>query len=271
MNHIRSNFFKPDQPSFCLTSADSKARLLFALGVDEIFQIPFTLAWTNLSAEAFVRDILIHHLQSAHIAVGYNFHFGHKRSGSPETLQQQLQKYGRTVSIIEALHQNHTVVSSTRIRDALSTGQIEEAIQLLGHVPEIRGIVAHGDKRGGAIGFPTANLSLDNYHVPKFGVYAVKVCLDNHHSRGWDGPWLPGVANIGTRPTVDGQTLRLEVHVINWEGDLYNQPLRVSLHHFIRPEQKFDGLEDLIAQIRQDCQTATHFLQTCLDPTAPQK
>ena len=264
-------FFKPDQAPFRLTDATSKARLLRSLGVDEIFQIPFTLDWAQLSAQDFVQKILIDHLQAAHIAVGYNFHFGHNRSGSPESLSQQLKQYNRDVSVTQALHHHQAVISSTRIREAMSAGHLSEAIELLGHIPEIQGIVQHGDKRGRTIGFPTANLRLSNCHIPKFGVYAVKVCLDNDPDKDWQGPWLPAVANIGMRPTVDGQDLRLEVHLIDWEGDLYDRPIRVSLHHFIRPEQKFDGLDALVAQIRQDCDQATEFLQTCLDPAAPQK
>jgi riboflavin kinase/FMN adenylyltransferase len=241
--------FHPQAPPFRLTPLRAKAHLIGDLGVDLLFVLHFDLALAQVSAEDFVRDVIVSRTAAHHVLVGYDFHFGHKRRGTPALLQQEGAKHGFAVTVIAPLEAAGGVVySSTQIRQHLAAGRPREAAVLLGRPFEIEGRVESGDKRGRTIGFPTANLTLGDYLRPAGGVYAVRIAIEG------EAPlvWRAGVANLGTRPTVDGTDLRLEAHLFDFAGDLYGKHLRVALVEHLRPERKFAGIDALKAQIAAD-------------------
>lgn len=250
--HPRS-VFRPDDPPFRLTPFRAKARLIEALGVDELFVLSFDKAFSQRSAEDFVNSVLVDGLDAGHVVAGYDFVFGHGRKGNCETLLQMGQQKGFDFTAVHAvLDEAGEVFSSTRVRDALSGGNPKLATRLLGRPFEVEGHVAHGDQRGGGIGFPTANLPLDDYTQPKFGVYAVRVGLLDAKDAG-KLTWHDGAANLGVRPTVGCDGPLLEAHLFDFDGNLYGKHIRVQLLDYLRPEKKFDGLDALKAQIAADC------------------
>jgi riboflavin kinase/FMN adenylyltransferase len=256
--HPRS-VLKPQIAPFRLTPAPVKEKLLRALGVDEVITLPFTLEFSNLSAEDFVQKILIERLGVSHIVAGFDYVFGHKRGGTMPLLRQWLGPHGVGVTEVTPFRDSGgLIMSSSRTRELLQQGDLNTAAHILGRPWSITGVVEHGAKRGSGIGAPTANIGLDDYLRPKFGVYAVNV------RRVRDGPLWQGVANIGTRPTVDGKTEMLEVHLFDFHENLYGEALEVILLDFIRPEQVFDGLPALKAQIAKDIETAKARLAAAL-------
>ncbi len=249
--------FHPEAPPFRLTPFRAKARHIEALGVDLLFVLPFDLAFSKVSAEGFVRTLIVESLHARHAVVGYDFHFGHQRGGTPEVLRQLGALVGFGVTVVAPLGaEGGTVYSSTRIRQLLAAGQAREAAILLGRSFEIEGRVEMGDQRGRTIGFPTANLRLGDYLRPAGGVYAVRVEIEEESPQHW----RDGVANLGTRPTVDGTDLRLEAHLFDFAGDLYGKHLRVALIEHLRPERKFSGLDELKVQIAADAAQARAIL-----------
>jgi riboflavin kinase / FMN adenylyltransferase len=216
---------------------------LAALGVETAIVLGFDAALASTSADAFIHDLLMGQLGVAGAVAGYDFTFGKGRAGSTALLKAA----AIPVEIVEP-YGGADPVSSTRVRERLMAGAPEDAAMLLGRWWRIAGVVSHGDKRGRTIGFPTANIALGDYQRPRLGVYAVRLLVGG---RSFDG-----VANVGRRPTVDGQDERLEVHVFDFDGDLYDQRVEVELLAFIRPEQKFDGLPALKAQIASDSAAA---------------
>ncbi|HKX09565.1 MAG TPA: bifunctional riboflavin kinase/FAD synthetase [Stellaceae bacterium] len=249
--------FHPEAPPFRLTPFRAKARHLEALGVDLLFVLPFDLAFSKVSADDFVRTLIVESLHARHAVVGYDFHFGHQRGGTPEVLRQLGERMGFGVTVVAPLEAaGGTVYSSTRIRQHLAAGEAREAAALLGRPFEIEGRVDMGDQRGRTIGFPTANIRLGDYLRPAGGVYAVRVEIEEDAP----GRWHDGVANLGTRPTVGGTDLRLETHLFDFAGDLYGKYLRVALIEHLRPERKFSGLAELKAQIAADAAQARAIL-----------
>lgn len=250
-------FFAPDAPFFRLSSFRAKVALLAEQGVDIVYALPFDGHMASLTAPEFVSDVLVGGLGAVHIAVGYDFCFGKGRAGDITALQYMGEMEGFGVSVVTAQGEGDgEVFSSTRVREALSEGRVEDAARLLGRPWFIEGRVLDGDKRGRTIGFPTANVQLDGVVTPKFGVYAVEVEIE-------DGPYkgaYQGVANLGKRPTFNKEDVLLEVNLFDFEGDIYGAHLRISLMGFIRPEQKFDGLDALKAQIAADAETARGLL-----------
>jgi len=242
--------FQPGAPPFRLTPGAAKARRLAAAGADFALVLPFDRAFAQRSAESFVDDILLGHLAVAHVVVGENFAFGHQRRGTPAMLRERLAAAGAGMTCMApALAPDGLPCSSTRVRAALVEGRPQDAASLLGAPWEIEATVSEGDKRGRLLGFPTANLPLGEHLRPCLGVYAVEA--------GLAGPagavrWLPGVANVGSRPTVGGIEPRLEAHLFDFAEDIYGRTLRVRLIAFLRPERKFDGLDALKAQIAAD-------------------
>lgn len=231
---------------FRLTPGMSKIEALAALGLDGIVCLRFTPDFAQQTPDRFIQQVLIEGLAVRHVAVGHDFCFGRGRAGNAETLRAEA---GFTVTALPPQRRAAgEAFASTLIRDHLREGAPEAAATLLGRPFTITGRVRHGDKRGRTIGFPTANLTLGAYLRPAFGVYAVTVSVDGQTYRG--------VANLGRRPTVAGLIERLEVHLFDFSGDLYGRKLRVALHHFLRPEQKFDGLAALTAQIARDAEAA---------------
>ena len=243
-------FFRADDPPFRLTLAAEKAAALGMLGVQTVYQLAFDEAFSNLSAEEFFTRVLHAGLGAAHLACGPDFAFGHRRGGSVALLAQLAERSGMGLTTVPPLTDAGGPLSSTRIRRLLQDGYPERAAVALGRPWVISGTVAHGEKRGRTIGFPTANVALGAHLEPARGVYAVTVHLDH-------GAVHRGVANIGRRPTVsDGMESRLEAHIFDYAGDLYGQEISVALHAFLRPEQKFASFDALRAQIAADADAA---------------
>ncbi len=254
--HPRS-VFRPQDPPFRLTPFRTKARRIEALGVDLLFTLHFDLDFARRSAEDFVEEVLVQGLGVRHVVVGYDFVFGHQRRGDPALLAQRGAALGFGVTIIDPVAATAgAIYSSTRIRDHLVAGEPRDAATLLGRFWEIDGRVERGDRRGRTIGFPTANIFLEDYLRPAAGVYAVRAAVDE----GGSPHWHDAVANFGTRPTFGGTDLRLEVHLFDFDGDLYGRHLRVALIDHLRPEHKFPGLDALKAQIAEDAKQAREIL-----------
>lgn len=248
---------RPDPQPFRLTPSLIKRRHFEMLGVDLMVEMTFNLALARVPAPSFVEDILVGQLGLAQIVVGWDFCFGKNREGNAVVLREIGTKLGFEVSIIRPVSDaEEEVYSSNLIREHLRNGQPASAAALLGHLWEIVGTVEKGEERGRTIGFPTANIALGDYLVPKMGVYAVRA----GHDAGGDTVWRDGVANIGVRPTVGADAPLLELHLLDFDGDLYGQDWRVALVDFIRPEKKFDGLEALKKQIHADAREARQVL-----------
>ncbi|WP_225198583.1 bifunctional riboflavin kinase/FAD synthetase [Gluconobacter oxydans] len=248
--------FRPQDPPFRLMLPDIRAVALGEQGVDHVFQIPFDAEFSRLGAEQFVNDVLVNGLGVAHVACGADFAFGHRRTGNIEHLETLLAPHGIGLTIVPQLSDEGGPISSSRIRRLLQEGYPERAAQELGRPWSITGPVMHGDQRGRLLGFPTANIPLTQHVEPARGVYAARVTLP-------DGRVIPGVANIGRRPTInDGQESRLEVHLFDFNEDLYGQILSVALIALLREEKRFSGLDELKTQIAADAAQARSILGT---------
>lgn len=238
-----------------LTPVAEKTWQLAQMGVDQLVMLPFNRALAELGPEEFVSQILIAGLQAKRISVGSDFRFGKGRSGSAEGLQEIAAGYGVPVVRVPLRYETGDRISSSRIRQALQRGELSETAGLLGHSYTLTGRVVQGKQLGRTMGFPTANLQMpSDKYLPCKGVYSVRVY-------GASAEPLRGVMNLGSRPTVAGQDISVEVHVLDWSGDLYGQVLTVSLESFVRPEQKFDSLASLKKQIAADCEVAIATLQ----------
>lgn len=245
-----------------LTPIDEKALQLKQMGVEQLVLLPFSRELASLSPEQFVEFILVRHLQAQHISVGIDFRFGRGRAGSVEDLQALADRWAMTVTVVP-LKQDEcdspgstsegSRISSSRIRAALEKPDLQTAERLLGRPYSLTGRVVQGQQLGRTLGFPTANLKVPaEKFLPPNGVYSVRVFgvkID-------DRPFIPGVMNIGHRPTVDGTTQTIEVHLLDWSGDLYGQTLRVTLDTYLRPEKRFESLDSLKRQIQADCAAA---------------
>lgn len=246
--------FRPDDPPFRLSTSADRARRLADLGVREVIEIAFDAAFATITAEQFVADILHRNVAAVHVACGADFAFGHRRGGDASFLAARTEALGIGLTIVPPLTDAQGPISSSRIRRALQDGYPERAALLLGRPWSIQGEVIHGDQRGRTIGFPTANIALGPILEPARGVYAVRATLP-------DGRMMPGVANLGRRPTVaDGARSRLEAHLFDFQEDLYGQTLDVALIAFLRPEQKFASFDALRAQIEADATQARSLL-----------
>jgi riboflavin kinase/FMN adenylyltransferase len=247
-------FFRPQDPPFRLTLAAERAAALAALGVDILYQIPFDAAFSHLSAEAFITEVLHKGLGAAQLTCGADFAFGHRRGGNVVLLAARAEVLGIGLTIVPPVTDAEGPISSSRIRRLLQDGYPERAAQLLGRPCCIRGEVTHGDARGRTIGFPTANIQLGRHLEPQRGVYAITALIGEQT--------VCGVANIGQRPTVGGTESRLEAHFFDFSGDLYGQELAVCLHHFIREERKFPSFDALKVQILEDTAHARSLLDS---------
>jgi riboflavin kinase/FMN adenylyltransferase len=242
-------FFRPDSPWFRLTTMDQRARLIEAAGVDAMYVFRFDAAFAAASPEQFAADWLAGRLGAAGIVTGGDFTFGRNRGGDVQLLAELGAAHGFSAEAVAPVTDGGLPVSSTRVREALRAGDCDTAARLLTRPFTIEGVVEHGDKRGRAIGYPTANLSLDRYLRPRFGVYAVR-------GRLADGTVLDGAANLGIRPTFQPPRELLEPYFFDFTGNLYGQTIAVELHAFLRAEAKFDSLDALVAQMAKDCDEA---------------
>ncbi|MCX7373677.1 MAG: bifunctional riboflavin kinase/FAD synthetase [Alphaproteobacteria bacterium] len=251
--HPREHF-RPDDPPFRLTLLPAKAAALAAAGARLCYALPFDAALAAMPAQAFFDQVLLHGLGARHIACGPDFAFGHRRGGDLRFLREACEGAGIGLSVVPHLADAEGAISSTRIRRELQGGYTARAAALLGRPWSITGVVAHGDARGRLLGFPTANVPLGRYLEPARGVYAVRVRLEGRRE-------VPGVANIGRRPTLGGDPVsRVEAHLFDFSGDLYGQSVEVALLHFIREEKRFAGLPELTAQIAADAAEARRLL-----------
>jgi len=258
--HPRS-VFQPTIAPFRLTPFRSKARLMEALGVDLLFALHFDAGFAAITAEDFVRRLLVEGMGVRHVVVGENFVFGNKRRGNVALLRELAARHGFGVTVVPPQKGPHgEIYSSTRIRELLVAGRPAEAAKLLGRDWEIEGRVEAGDRRGRQLGFPTANITLGEYLRPALGVYAVRAGLDRPGPRSVETVWHDGVANLGVRPTFGGDGLVFEVNIFDFAEDIYGQHLRVALVEHLRPEKKFDGIAQLKAQIAEDSARARAIL-----------
>ncbi|MFN9558984.1 MAG: bifunctional riboflavin kinase/FAD synthetase [Dolichospermum sp.] len=255
--------FFTGQPRDLLTPLDEKVQQLRSLGVEQLVLLPFDRELSALSPEEFVDKILVQQLQCQQISVGQDFCFGKKRMGTAQDLQILAAKYNIPVTIVPIKTDtgslsttDDTRISTSLIRESLEVGDIPKANRLLGRPYTLTGEVVTGQKLGRTIGFPTANIQLPkDKFLPRHGVYAVEVIIHNQ-TPDTDPIQQLGVMNIGNRPTVNGIYTRVEVHCLNWSGDLYGKILEIQLVRFLRPEQKFPSLEALKNQIQLDCTAA---------------
>lgn len=254
--HPRTLFF-PDDPPFRLTPADVKARVISTLGPDALVIVPFDRTFSQLSARAFVEAVIVGGLAARHVVCGHDFAFGHHRKGTPELLLWLGDELGFGFTCVQEVRDGDgETYSSTRIRAALRAGDIATCTRLMGRPFEIEGVVGYGDQRGRSIGFPTANIGLGSYVRPAKGVYAVRAARADSPAPAW----IDGIANIGRRPTFDGDEVLLEVHLFDCQPDLYGCTLRVQLIAFLRHERKFEGIEALKRQIETDVAVARRVL-----------
>jgi riboflavin kinase/FMN adenylyltransferase len=250
--HPREHF-RPNDPPFRLTLLPAKLAQFSALGCSIVLALPFDAAFAAMPAEAFVQEVLHGTLGAKHLSCGTDFAFGYRRGGDVSFLAREAEALGIGMTVVPPVADEDGPISSTAIRRLLQDGYPERAAIRLGRPWEIVGPVSHGDKRGRTIGFPTANVPLGRQLEPARGVYAVQVALP-------DGRMVPGVANIGARPTVGGTESRVEAHLFDFAEDLYGQEVGVRLIRFLRPEQRFAGLAELTAQIAADAAAARAML-----------
>ncbi len=245
--HPRS-FFQPDAPSFRLSPEAAKLRLLAASGLDGAIVLTFDAALAGLTAEEFITRVLLERLAVSGVVVGFNFHFGKDRSGSPEFLTEQGARRGFSVDVVAPFMLKGVRVSSGMVRAALSAGHAAEAADFLGYPWFVTGQVIHGDRRGRQLGYPTANLEVEPECGLKHGIYAVRVGVEGRH--------YDGVASFGRRPMFDSGVVLLEVYLFDFSGDLYDKTLDVAFITWIRPELKFDMISDLVRRMDEDSRIA---------------
>ena len=243
----------PHLPSRYLTMPEDKAELMRQLGVDVTAILPFTREMAQLPAQEFVHN-MVSHLKMRELWVGPDFALGRQRQGDIPALRRMGVKMNFSLNVVQPLIQDGFVISSTRIRALLEDGDVRAAAALLGRYFSVRGEVSAGDKRGRRLGFPTANIVLPaEMVIPAHGVYA---CFVHHEGRQW-----MAVTNIGTRPTFDSSERNfVEAYLLHYDGDLYGSTLKIELVDFLRPERRFDRVENLVAQITQDAKLAEKIL-----------
>lgn len=253
--HPRSYFSRDPKP-FRLMNAEAKASRLQKLGIDKLYEVPFNANLAALTPEEFARKIIVEDLGLKHVVVGEDFCFGKNRAGNKDDLIRFGADMGFGVTIAPMVAISEDEVSSTAIRKALSAGRPTDAAAMLGHWHRIEGEVIRGYQRGRDLGFPTANMSIEGLHPPKFGVYAVTLNVKT-------GPYMgtyDGAASIGTRPMFGENLPNCETFIFDFSGDLYGETLSVALAEYLRPELKFDSLDALIKQMDADCKKAREIL-----------
>jgi riboflavin kinase/FMN adenylyltransferase len=245
-------FFKPDLPPFRLTSLDQRERLFAGAGADAMLVFDFDADLAATSAEDFVA-LLAERVGAAGVVTGEDFTFGRGRGGNAELLREEGARHDLVAETVAPVSLQGELISSSRIREALRAGDAGTATRLLSRPFAIEGVVQHGDARGRELGYPTANLPMEQYLRPAYGIYAIRVRLDEEHQ-------YAGVANLGTRPMFDPPQELLEAHLFDFDCDLYGRNIEVALHHFIRPEARFESVDALVAQMDKDSEEAKRLL-----------
>jgi riboflavin kinase/FMN adenylyltransferase len=244
--HPRMILHPEDESIKMINTINEKAELLEKLGVDHLIITPFSRDFSNQTAEGYIRDVLVNKIGTKKIVIGYDHRFGKDRAGGLADMQHLGPVYGFDVIEIPEQDINEVAISSTRIREALLKSDIELANTFLGYPFFITGTVTRGDQIGRTIGYPTANIVIEERYklIPGDGIFAVKVIID--------GAVYKGMAYIGTRPTINGLTRNIEVNIFDFDQDIYNQQIRMEFHHYVRGDVKFAGLDELKAQLAQD-------------------
>lgn len=244
----------PDFNLKLLTTFEEKAELLEQYGIDHLIKIPFTWEFSQLSTDAYIQQVLINTIGTRRLVIGYDHRFGRNRQGNFDYLKKNAKRFGFEVDEIPRHEIDDIVISSTRIRKALADGEIHIGNEYLGREFSVLGKVVDGDKRGRLLGFPTANLKIENRHklIPCDGSYAVRVNLD--------GQIWGGMLNIGFRPTVDGSSHTIEVNIFDFDKEIYGKTLKISFVKLIRKELKFKSLDDLQQQLLKDRSEALNLL-----------
>lgn len=254
---------RPNQAPPLLTTWPEKLTLLReSAQLDGVILLPFDESFSHTPPEDFIREVLVRRLQVAEVAVGFNFHFGYQAKGNPALLQRMGAELGFGVEIVAACEAGDQPISSTRIRELITAGEMSDALALLGGSYLIQGEVVRGQGIAAKVlGVPTANIRLEHERkvLPPLGVYVCQVRLPG------ETQLRPGVMNLGKRPTFDGLSLSLEVYLLDYSGDLYGQTLEVYVQRFVRPERRFDGPEALKQQIHQDIEQTRRLLAECPD------
>ncbi len=244
--------FNPNDDLKLLNSIEEKQYLLKKNGLHYLFLKEFDEQFRNLTGEEFVKQILVEKLQVKHLIVGYDHTFGKNRSGDFSLLKKMGPKFGFEVEQVEAVSYKDLNISSTQIRNALSAGNIILANEMLGYNYSLSGTVVHGKKIGRTIGYPTANIKVDVLKLlPKKGAYIVDVFLKNQHYKG--------MLSIGTNPTVNGNSLSVEVYILDFDDDIYGQEISVNFREFLHEEIKFNGLEELVVRLDEDKKLTSEF------------
>ncbi len=250
-------YFRPDTPPFRITTLEQRAELFGQAGANAMLVFSFNDVLAKTKADDFIANLLVDHLGAYGVVTGEDFTFGQGAKGDIALLHGYGAMVGLSAKSVKPVGddpQENNVISSSRIRKALQNGDPQSAMQLLSRPFTIRGEVIHGDKNGRLLGYPTANIEMNQYLRPKYGIYAVKGILS-------DGRILNGAANLGMRPSFDPPKELLEPYFFDFNEDLYGQSIEVELHHFLRGEARFDNLEDLKTQMALDCDTAKALLQ----------
>ncbi len=249
-------YFAPQAPTFRLMSAEARAARLDKLGVDILYQLNFNTALASLTPREFAQNILCDGFGLVNVVVGADFCFGKGRAGTVADLRAFGAEMGFGVTIADLMETGGVQVSSTAIRQALTEGRPRDAAALLGHWHRIEGEVIGGEQRGRELGYPTANMSIEGLHPPRFGVYAVLVDVRDGPHKGT----YHGAASVGVRPMFGENRPNIETFLFDFTGDLYGTTLSVALVDYLRPEEKFDGLDALITQMDADCARAREIL-----------
>lgn len=249
-------YFTPTAAPFRLMNAEARANRLEKLGVERLYQLPFDPVLAGLSPLEFARDVLAEGLGLSHIVAGADFRFGKDRAGTADDLKSLGEKLGFGVTIAELIQNHAGAVSSTAIRNALSEGRPRDAAEMLGHWHRIDGEVYGGDKRGRELGYPTANMSINRLHPPRFGIYAVKVDVLTGPYQGC----YNGAASVGVRPMFGENKPNLETFIFDFSGDLYGEHLSIAFVDYLRDEAKFENLGELVDQMDKDCTRARKIL-----------
>lgn len=245
--------FNPNEDLKLLNTLDEKKFLMEKYGIDTLFLKEFDEEFRNLTGEEFVRKILVDKLNIKYLIIGYDHSFGKNKSGNFELLQKLSKELDFEVEQMEAINIHENNISSTKVRNALLSGNIIEANEMLGYSYSVSGTVVHGKKIGRTIGYPTANIETDQVKLlPKKGAYIVEVFLKNQQYKG--------MLSIGTNPTVNGEKLTVEVYILDFNGDIYDEKITVAFRDFLHDEIKFEGLEKLIEKLDEDKKRTENFI-----------
>ncbi|WBX97403.1 bifunctional riboflavin kinase/FAD synthetase [Chryseobacterium gambrini] len=245
--------FNPDENLKLLNTLEEKKFLMKKYNIENLFLKEFDEEFRNLTGEEFVRQILIEKLNVKYLIIGYDHSFGKNKSGNFELLQKLSRELDFEVEQMEAINIHENNISSTKIRNALSAGNIKEANEMLGYSYSVSGTVVHGKKIGRTIGYPTANIETESIKLlPKKGAYIVEVFVKNQQYKG--------MLSVGTNPTVNGEKLTVEVYILDFEGDIYDEEITVKFRDFLHDEIKFEGLEKLIERLDDDKRLTEEFL-----------